>query len=158
MFANRPACSPRIRLVKAVLVAMTPPLAYAAEQTMLRASPLEEISILTWVAIIVFATIGWIVYDVDRVADLWNEEHDTRYKRIVARLKLFKSIIGSQAAGVFTYFGGKVAPGMFVTLMGLKTDGGHPPEIHEFLLLILVAGAGWLGSRWFERAFGARQP
>lgn len=156
MSAKRPACSPLIRRVKVAVVAATPPLAYAAEQTMRVVSPFDEITLFTWAGIFLFAAAGWIVADVDKVAELWNEAHDTRYKQIVARLKLVQSIIGAKVAGVFTYFLGKMAPGPLMAMMGLKFEHGQAPEVHEFLLFIAVFGAGWLGARWFERVFGAR--
>jgi hypothetical protein len=156
MSAKLRVISPRILRVKVALVCATPLLAIAAERAMLRVSPLEEISLLTWFFIVLFALIGWAVADVDRIAELWNVGDGTKYQQVLARLKLLKSMLGSLAAGVFTYFLGKVAPGPLVSMMGLKFESGHPPELHEFVLLILVAGAGWLGSRWFERAFGAR--
>jgi hypothetical protein len=142
-----------------VLLAVTPPLAIAAEQTMAAAraaSPLEEISLLTWFFIVLFALIGWAVADVDKVAELWNVEGATKYQQMLARLRLLKTILGSLAAGIFTYFLGKVAPGIMFVALGVKFEGGQPPEMHEFLLFIFVSGAGWLGSRWFERAFGAK--
>lgn len=143
--------------VKAGLVAATPPLAYAAEQAQIAlASPVEAISALTWLFIVVFALIGWAVADVDKIAELWNVDGQGKYQLMVTRLKLLKTVLGSLAAGVFTYFIGKISPAFLATVMGLKFESGKPPEIHEFLLLILVAGAGWLGSRWFERAFGAK--
>ena len=156
MFAKRPACSPLIRRVKAAVVAATPPAAYAAQEALRVVSPFEEITLFTWAGIFLFAAAGWIVADVDKVAELWNEAHDTRYKQMVARLKLVQSVVGSVTAGVFTYFGGKLAPGFLVSTMGLRFDGGQPPEVHEFVLFMAVAGAGWLGARWFERVFGAR--
>lgn len=158
MSAKRPACSPPIRRAKAALVAATPVLAVAAEQTMIAAavSPVEAISALTWFFILLFAMIGWAVADIDKVAELWNVADGSQYQRVLARFRLLKSVIGSQAAGVFTYFLGKIAPGFLVTALGLKFDAGRPPEVHEFLLLIFVAGAGFLGARWFERMFGAR--
>lgn len=155
MFASRPACSPPIRRVKVAVVAATPPLAYAAEQTMQIVSPFDELTLFTWVGIFLFAAAGWIVADVDKVAELWNEAHDTRYKQILARLKLVQSIAGSLVAGVFTYFGGKVAPGPVFGAMGFVQQAGQPFEVHEFVLFMAVAGAGWLGARWFERVFGA---
>lgn len=157
MFGSTRPCSPHILRVKVALVASTPPLAFAAEQAMrVAASPLEEISLLTWFFIVLFATIGWAVADVDKVAELWNVADGSKYQQMLARLRLLKTVIGSQAAGVFTYFLGKISPGFLVSALGVKFEDGRPPEIHEFLLLIFVAGAGWLGSRWFERAFGAR--
>ncbi len=157
MSAKPLALSPLAWRVKAGLVAATPPLAYAAEQVQLAAaSPVEAISALTWLFIVVFALIGWAVADVDRVAELWNVEGATKYQVVLARLKLFKSVLASLAAGVFTYFIGKISPAFLAQAMGLKFEGGKPPELHEFILLILVAGAAWLGSRWFERAFGAK--
>lgn len=155
MSENRRGHFPHILRVKACLVAATPLLAAAAQHTM-RVSPLESISLLTWSFIVLFALIGWAAADVDKVAELWNVGDGTKYQQVLARLKLLKTIIGSLAAGIFTYFLGKVAPGPLVSMMGLKFEDARPPEIHEFILLILVAGAGWLGSRWFERAFGAR--
>lgn len=156
MFAKLRACSAPILRVKVALVCATPLLALAAQRAMPRASPLEEISFLTWFFIVLFALIGWAVADVDKVAELWNVDGQGRYHQILARLRLLKTIIGSLAAGVFTYFLGKIAPAFLIGAMGLKFESGQPPELHEFVLLILVAGAGWLGSRWFERAFGAR--
>jgi len=159
MSATRRVCSPRIRLVKTVLLAVTPPLAIAADQTMQlarAASPLEAISLLTWFFIVLFTLIGWAVADVDRIAELWNVGDGTKYQQVLARLKLLKTILGSLAAGVFTYFLGKIAPAFLIGAMGLKFESGQPPELHEFILLMLCSGAGWLGSRWFERVFGAR--
>jgi hypothetical protein len=155
MSANRMVCSPLFLRVKVALVAATPPLAMAAEQVR-AVTPVEQISILTWLFILVFAMIGWAVADVDKLAELWNVEGMRKYDYILARLKLLKTIIGSLAAGVFTYFIGKISPAFLATVMGLKFENGKPPELHEFLLLIMVAGAGYLGSRWFERAFGAK--
>ena len=159
MSAKPLAGSLRIRSVKIVLLALTPPLAIAAEQTMAvarAASPLESISLLTWFFILLFTLIGWAVADVDRIAELWNTGDGTKYQQVLARLKLLKTILGSLAAGVFTYFLGKIAPAFLIGAMGLKFEAGQPPELHEFILLMLCCGAGWLGSRWFERVFGAR--
>lgn len=153
------ALSLPIRLsAKAALLALIPALAWAAAQQQVASvgSPLEEISWVSWLAMIVFAFIGWAVNDVDKLAELWNEEAATPYLRILARLKLLKTIIGSLAAGVFTYLLGKVAPGPVISMMGLKFTDGQPPQIHEFVLLLLVAGAAWQGARWFERIFGQR--
>ena len=158
MYAKRPAYSPHIRLAKALLIAGTPVLAVAAQQTIAVVSPIEEISALTWFFIVLFAAIGWAVADIDKVAELWNVDGQGRYQQMVARLKLVKSVIGSLAAGVFTYFLAKLAPAFVVGAMGLKLLDGRELQLHEFVILIMVAGAGWLGSRWFERAFGAGGP
>lgn len=153
MSAKRPACSPHIRAVKAALISGTPLLAMAADRT-IAVSPIEAISALTWFFIVLFAVIGWAVADIDKVAELWNVDGQHKYQQMLARLRLVKSIIGSLAAGVFTYFLAKLSPAWIVGAMGLKLSDGREPQLHEFVILILVSGAGWLGSRWFERAFG----
>ena len=152
MSARRLVFTPHIRAVKAALIAGTPVLAVAAERV--HVSPLEEISALTWFFIVLFAAIGWAVADIDKVAELWNVDGQGKYQQMLARLKLVKSIIGSLAAGIFTYFLAKLSPAFIVGAMGLKLSDGREPQLHEFVILILVAGAGWLGSRWFEKAFG----
>lgn len=152
---RRSVFTPTWRAVKGAIAASVPALAWAAEQRMLAVvSPLEEISAISWVAMVFFSLVGWAVADIDKLAELWNLGDGTPYHRAKERLRLLKTILGSITAGVFTYWLGKISPEFVFRAMNLQLPNGQAPEIHEFLLLIACAGAGWQGARWFEKLFG----
>ena len=70
------------------------------------------------------------------------------------RLRIWKGVLASSGAGVGTFFFAELAPGMFLPMLGLKTADGAVPNIPDMIVLLLVAGAGFMGSRWwsnFER-------
>lgn len=152
---RRVSIPPTWRAVKGAIAASIPALAWAQQKMLAVAtSPLEEISAISWAGMIFFSLAGWAVADIDKLAELWNAGDGTAYHRALTRLKLLKTLLGSLLAGVFTYWLGKISPEFIFRAMNLQLPEGRAPEIHEFLLLIACAGAGWQGARWFEKLFG----
>lgn len=143
--AYRTAAASMLR-VKAALVAASPFAAYAAEQTIHRLST-EAISPWTWLFIAGFALLGWVVSELDKVAELWNLEGRALHERVKARLVFVKSLAAALLAGVIAFFLGKLAPAWLLGAMGVKADA--PPEIPEMALLLGAAFAGYMGARWF---------
>lgn len=139
--------SQQVLRAKFLFVAFSPALAWATEQRM-ASEAIGGISMLTWLAMLGFATLGWIVSDLDKVAELWKPGE--AYERWKERLKLWKGIAASNLAGIFTFFIGKGAPGLILSATGLKVEGGGNPVIPEMLLFLMVAGAGYMGTRWFS--------
>lgn len=132
--------------VKVALVAAMPIAAYAAEQTIHRMSA-SSLSGLTWMFVVGFALLGWAVADLDKVADLWSVEGQSARELLKARLVLVKTIAASTLAGICMFFLGKLAPGLLIAMLGVQAV---TPEIPEMLLLIFTAGAGYMGSRWWD--------
>lgn len=130
---------------KAAIVAFTPLLAHAAgEQLALRA---ESLSPTTWFFIVLFSLLGWIVSDLDKVAELWNLEGKTLHERVRARLVLAKTVGAALLAGVCMFFLGKLAPGVLLGMLGVA---GGARELPEMGLLIGTAVAGYMGARFFD--------
>jgi amino acid transporter len=132
-----------------MLIAATPALAWAAtEQHALRTTTLDSMSVFVWAAIVFFSLIGWAVNDLDHIAELWKDGENA-YEKWKERMKLSKGVIASFAAGIFTYFICKTAPGPILGMAGLKPIDGHPIEIPEMIIFILVTGGAYMGTRWF---------
>jgi hypothetical protein len=132
---------------KVLLASAAPIAAYAAEQAVHRGSA-SSLSALAWTFIIVFSLLGWAVADLDKVADLWAAEGQSAREAWKARLVLVKTIAASVLAGICMFFLGKLAPGFLLGMMGGSSH--MAPEIPEMLLLIFTAGAGYMGSRWWD--------
>jgi len=104
--------------------------------------------------VLFFALLGWGIADLDKVAELWNPALGNSYQVWKARLSLYKAILASIGAGIGTFFLCKLAPAMFLPMFNLKTADGTTPEIPEMIIMLVVAGAGFMGARWwttFER-------
>lgn len=113
-------------------------------------SPLE-LPWTAWAFIAAFAIGGWVVADLDKVAELWNLEGKSPFEKVKARFVLVKAIVASLLAGISTYFVGKVVPGFLLTMMGMAPAPGSPtPEIPEMLLFLAVTSAGYMGARWWD--------
>lgn len=143
---------------KVAIIGATPFAAYAAEQAIRATSP-SNLSPLTWFFIFSFAWLGWAVSELDKVAELWNIDGKKPHEIWKARLAFGKGIAASALAGLCMFFIGKQAPGLLLTIMGVKVE--TTPEVPEMIVLIFTAGAGYMGVRWFdwlERRFfgGAR--
>lgn len=137
---------PALLKAKLALAAAAPALAYAGEQA-IQGTAASSLSLLTWCFVIAFSLLGWVVADLDKVADLWSVDGQPLREAIKARLKLLQTIAASLLAGVCMFFLGKLSPGILVGLMGIKADA---PQVPEMLLLIFTAGAGYMGSRWWD--------
>jgi hypothetical protein len=138
--------SPLLLRFKVALIASTPIVAWAAAEQISRASA-SSLPAVTWMFMIGFSLIGWAVADLDKVAELWDTEGHSAYELWKVRLTLLKTIAASIAAGILMFFLGKLAPAMLVGMLGLQ---GPTPEVPEMLLLIFTAGAGYMGTRWFD--------
>ena len=151
---------------KAILMLLTPGLAMAAEQTIQQAArrgSIEAVTAWTWAFLFGFSMLGWAVSELDKVAELWNVDGRSKYELMRERLKLLKTIAASIAAGILVYFLGQEAPGFFLRAIGVAqaADVGPGAVIPEMVLFVFVAGAGYMGARWFAwveiKFFGARQ-
>jgi hypothetical protein len=151
--------------VKAALILATPGLAMAAEQAMLAAARrggLEAVSVWQWFFLFAFSMLGWAVSELDKVAELWNVEGRSKYELMKERLKLLKTVAASIAAGSCVYLLGQEAPAFFLRAIGVAeaSTGGASPAIPEMVLFVFVAGAGYMGARWFAwleaKFFGPR--
>lgn len=137
---------PPLLQVKMTLIAFTPALAWAVtEQSIL---DLDGMSLVTWIAVAFFSVVGWAVNDLDKVAELWKPG-ENKYEQWKERMKLLKGVIASFAAGIFTFFIGKAAPGPVLAMLGLKHADGTVPQIPEMILFVLVTGGAYMGTRWF---------
>lgn len=138
--------SPAMLRAKLAIAGVSPVLAFAGEQA-IQGTSASSLSLLTWCFVIAFSLLGWVVADLDKVADLWSVEGQPMREAIKARLKLLQTIAASLLAGVCMFFLGKLAPGILIGLLGVKADA---PQVPEMLLLIFTAGAGYMGSRWWD--------
>lgn len=134
--------------VKVALVALSPLFAYGAEAQIQRHAA-ESVSGWTWFFVFAFSALGWVVSEVDKVAELWNLDGRTIYERVKVRLVLFKTVAASAFAGVATFFIGKIAPDILLWALGVDAKTRSTPEIPEMLLLLAAAFAGYMGARWF---------
>lgn len=146
---------PLLARAKAALLAITPILAHAADNVMaqlaLRGS-LEDLSALTWFFLAFFSLLGWIVADLDKLAELWDTDGKTMAEKVRERLKLCKGVAGSLVAGMSIYFLGRHAPGVFLGAIGLQGEVYLP----EMVLFVFVTMGGYMGTRfwaWFERKY-----
>jgi hypothetical protein len=137
--------SPALLRLKVILVACTPFAAWAAAE--ISRTSVSALPAMTWMFIVLFSMIGWAVADLDKVAELWDTEGHSAHELWKVRLTLLKTIAASIAAGIFMFFIGKLAPGAMVGALGVQAAA---PELPEMLLLIFTAGAGYMGSRWFD--------
>lgn len=136
-----PLTVPLLR-AKVALVASWPVLAYGASRL-----DAESISAWTWAFILGFSLLGWVVSDLDKVAELWNLEGKSMYERVRARFVLLKTIAAAEFAGVSTFFLGKLFPAAFLSMMSVKPE--QAPELPEMALMLAAAFAGYMGARWF---------
>lgn len=136
-----PLSVPLLR-AKVALVAAWPALAWGASRL-----DAESISAWGWAFILVFSLLGWIVSDLDKVAELWNVAGKSAYERVRGALVLVKTIAASLLAGVSTFFIGKFFPALFLSMLGVKPETS--PELPEMALLLAAAFAGYMGARWF---------
>lgn len=151
---------------KGLLMLLAPGFAWAAEQTIqqvARRGSIEAVTLTTWAFLLAFSMLGWAVSELDKVAELWNTDGRTRYELMRERLTLLKTVAASLAAGMLVYFLGQEAPAIFLRVIGIPeaAPGGNPVAIPEMVLFVLVAGAGYMGARWFawlEARFFAGRP
>lgn len=156
MSESRPAVLPLLARTKALLVCMVPGFAWAGEATVqqvARNGSIEAVTWVQWAFIVGFALMGWTVSELDKVAELWNLDGRTKLELMRERLKLLKSVAASELAGVMTYFLGGAAPGFFLRVIGVDQAqaGGQQiaAEFPDMVLFVFVAGAGYMGARWF---------
>lgn len=132
--------------IKVALIAFAPVAAWAGEQVLRRAGSAESVTPWTWFFILAFALLGWMVADLDKVAELWNLEGKSPVERVRARLVFVKNVATALLAGVIAFFFGRLFPGLVLGLMGVQTSA---PEIPEMALLLATAFAGYMGARFF---------
>lgn len=148
---KKPLPSLPLLYAKATLMLMAPGLAYAAQETVqqvARSGSLEAVTLTTWAFLVAFSLLGWAVSELDKVAELWNTDGRSRYELMKERLKLLKTVAASLAAGMLVYFLGLEAPAIFLRVIGIQ-DGPNPIQMPEMVLFVFVAGAGYMGARWF---------
>jgi hypothetical protein len=137
--------------IKLLLLALLPLAAWAATATTAPVDPLEQITFWQWARVIMFTLFGWAIQDLDKIAELRNPAFTSAYEKWREILKLWKGIFASLGAGIATFFIAEIAPAMFLPMLGLKTADGSVPEIPDMFVLLLCAGAGWEGARWWTR-------
>ena len=164
MYANRQALTLHLLRVKFALVfPITPAMAWAGDsamQTAVRHGSVEAVTLLQWGFIVGFSMLGWVVSELDQVAELWNLEGRSKYEVWKERLKLLKGLAAANAAGIMVYFLGGAAPSFLLRMLGLDPaiagPGGANAQFPDMVLFVFVAGAGYMGARWFnwlERKF-----
>lgn len=136
--------------LKLFLAFMAPLYAMAAEQTIRRVTSPQDLPIVTWAFILGAAILGWAVADLDKLAELSNTEGKTKYEIAKQRISFVKSVVASVVAGIGIFFLGKTAPSLLLTVMGIQQTS--TPEIPEMALLMGVAVAGYMGTRFWQRA------
>lgn len=149
-FAARPLAS-WLLFAKAVICAVVPLAAYAAEQTIARVE-LEAIGAWTWFFLFMFSSAGWAVMQLDTLADWFPDQPlaTSADERALWRRRLgvvLKPFIAANCAGVLFYFLAAVAPKM----IGWQAEA---PEMLVFIGVFFAAMGGlkfleWVRGRFF---------
>lgn len=126
-------------LLKAWLFLVTVTTAAWAQERMSHVDP-ADLAWWTWGFIFVFASIGWAIAELDKMAEILFPEGLSPRQRAEVALKFAKGYIASLFAGVGMYFVTKVAPGWI----------GMTGEIPEMIALILVTASAFGGTRFLS--------
>lgn len=94
----------------------------------------------TWGFITGFATIGWAISELDKMAEIIFPEGLSPKQRLQAALKFTQGYIASGFAGIGIYFIAKVAP----SWVGMKGD------VPEMVILIMVTAGAYGGTRFLN--------
>jgi hypothetical protein len=139
-------------VTKFIFAGALPIAAWAAGHTVPSPETIHAIGVGMWFWIVTFSLLGWAMADLDKVAEVWNPAIEGRfYEKMKECLKLYKGILASVGAGIATFVVTDLAPGPVMTAFGLRMADGSVPRIPAMAALLLVAGAGYMGSRWWAR-------
>lgn len=125
--------------MKVILAALLWPAAVLADEIMRNVDP-ATLPWWTWAFITAFASVGWAIAELDKMADIIFPEGLTPRARLVAALKFSQGYLASGFAGVGIYFIAKVSPGW----IGMKG------EVPEMIVLLLVTAGGYGGTRFLQ--------
>lgn len=115
------------------------PAASKAEELMHNVDP-ASLPWWTWAFITAFASVGWAIAELDKMADIIFPEGLTPRQRMAATLKFSQGYLASGFAGVGIYFIAKVAP----TWIGMR---GYVPEM---IVLLMVTAGDYGGARFLQ--------
>lgn len=107
-----------------------------AQETMKNLDPVD-LRWWTWCFIFLFANIGWVIAELDKLADIWYLEGKSKRDHALMVLKFGQGFVASNFAGVAAYFAGKSSPDLV----------GFDNPVPEMLLLLAVTVAGYWGTQ-----------
>ena len=135
----RSATQPLLLLAKVLAVLLTLSTAARAQDVLRNVDP-ATLPWWTWGFITAFATMGWAIAELDKMAEILFPEGLTPKQRAQAAFKFAQGYLASGVAGVGIYFVAKVSPGW----IGMKGD------IPEMIILLLVTAAAYGGTRFLN--------
>ena len=126
--------------LKLGLVLCAPVLAMAAEQMILTMDP-STLPLMTWLFILMFSNGGWLVSELDKLAEIIVSDGISKLEHVRNLLKFTQGWIASNMAGIGVYFIAKSSPAWI-----------NMEAPSEMIVLLAVCAGGYSGVRFWDWA------